>query len=65
MINSAMAAYKQPVQKAFSLSVTVTAVIYALMVYAGHPVYHSGDDLNIAWILGDGFGAGPSTCLPF
>lgn len=65
MINTAMAAYKQPVQKAFSLSVTVTAVIYALMVYAGHPVYHSGDDLNIAWILGDGFSAGPSTCLPF
>lgn len=57
--------YRLSARKAFLLSVTATAIIYTVLIYAGHPVYHSGDDLNIAWILGNGFGAGPSTCLPF
>lgn len=65
MNDTVMMSNKLSARKAIPVSVTVTAVIYALMIYAGHPVYHSGDDLNISWILGDGFGAGPSTCLPF
>ncbi|MGN6415965.1 MAG: hypothetical protein ACTHMC_00635 [Pseudobacter sp.] len=65
MINTVKNTYRLSAQKAFGVSVGATAVIYAILIYAGHPVYHSGDDLNIAWILGDGFGAGPSTCLPF
>lgn len=52
-------------REAFCLAVLGNIVLFIFVIFAGFPVYHSVDDLNIAWILGDGFGAGASHCLPF
>lgn len=65
MTNTVITQDSLSARKALFISVIVSAVTFMLIIYAGYPVYHSGDDLNIAWILGDGFGAGHSTCLPF
>jgi hypothetical protein len=52
-------------REAFCLAVLANILLFIIVILAGFPVYHSGDDVNIAWILGDGFGAGASHCLPF
>ena len=50
---------------AFCIAATGNIMLFAFVIIAGFPVFHSVDDLNIAWITGDGFGAGATTCLPF
>ncbi|WP_127130023.1 hypothetical protein [Pseudoflavitalea rhizosphaerae] len=52
-------------REAFCVAATGNIVLFAFVIITGFPVFHSVDDLNIAWITGDGFGAGASTCLPF
>ena len=52
-------------REAFCMAAVGNFILFAFVIVLGFPVFHSVDDLNIAWITGDGFGAGASTCLPF
>lgn len=52
-------------REAFSIAVVGNILLFIAGIVLGFPVFHSGDDLNIAWMLGDGYGSGATTCLPF
>lgn len=43
----------------------VNTILFAFILLFGCPVYHSGDELGMAQILGGGFNMPPSECLPF
>lgn len=52
-------------REALCIAVAGNLILFIIVMLTGFPVFHSIDDLNTGWILGNGFGAGASTCLPF
>lgn len=55
----------KPARRPLLIAFAGTTVLFAIILAAGFPVYHSSDDTFTPMILGNGFGAGYSDCLPF
>ncbi len=52
-------------QKQLSVSFLACAVLFTIVLSLGHPIYNSGDDVYLLYLLGGGFGNAPTNLLHY